>query len=237
MSYKVKLEQFEGPLDLLLQLIEEQKLDITQVSLAQVTDQYIEYLHQAVDKHQISAGELADFLVVASKLLLIKSKALLPYLEWGEEEEAVDLEKQLKIYKEYLEASKIIQKMVSKKKFTYSREKLLTIKEVGFNPPKSLTIKKIQKVFKSFLEELKPIVQLPRDVIRKTINIQEKISQIRERILAKASMNFGELLKSAKDKTDVIVSFLALLELVKQKSINVDQQNLFEDIKISRLNK
>ncbi|MBU1164836.1 segregation/condensation protein A [Patescibacteria group bacterium] len=235
MTYTIKLEQFEGPLDLLLQLIEDQKLDITQVSLANVTDQYIQHLHEAVDKHQISAGELADFLLVASKLLLIKSKALLPYLEWGEEEEAVDLERQLKLYKEYLEASKVIQKMISKKQFSYSREKLLTVKEVGFNPPKTLTAKKMIKVFCNILDNLKSIAQLPKDVIRKTINIQEKIAQIRNRILEKANMNFGELLKSAKDKTDVIVSFLALLELIKQKTINVEQDNLFEDMRIERI--
>lgn len=235
MSYKVKLEQFEGPLDLLLQLIEEQKLDITQVSLAQVTDQYIEHLHKSVDKQQISAEELADFLVIAAKLLLIKSKALLPYLEWGEEEEGEDLEHQLKIYKEYLEASKVILKIISKKKFSYSREKLFTVKEVGFNPPKSLTSKKLAKVFSGILEDLKPLATLPKEVIRKTINIQEKIAQIRDTILQKASMNFGELLKSAKDKTEVIVSFLALLELIKQKTIVVKQDNLFEEMKINRL--
>jgi len=235
MSYKVKLEQFEGPLDLLLQLIEDQKLDITQVSLANVTDQYIQHLHNAVDKHQISAGELADFLLVASKLLLIKSKALLPYLEWGEEEEAADLERQLKLYKEYLEASKVIHKMIMKKKFSFSREKLLTVKAVGFNPPKTMTTKKILKVFNLILEDLKPIVQLPKDVIRKTISIQEKISQIRNKILEKANMNFGELLKSAKDKTDVIVSFLALLELIKQQTIDVRQDKLFDDMKIERI--
>lgn len=235
MSYKVKLQQFEGPLDLLLQLIEEQKLDITQVSLAQVTDQYIKYLHQAVDKEQISTAELADFLVIAAKLLLIKSKALLPYLEWGQEDEGDELERQLKIYKEYLAASKVILKMIGKKKFSYSREKLLTIKEVGFNPPKHLTDAKLAKVFSGILSELKPLVSLPKDIIRKTINIQEKIAQIRQKILEKASINFGELLKSAKDKTEVIVSFLALLELIKQRTIVVKQDSLFDEITIEKL--
>jgi len=232
MSYKVKLELFEGPLDLLLQLIEEQKLDITQVSLAQVTDQYIQQLHSAVDKDKISAGDLADFLVIAAKLLLIKSKALLPYLEWEEEDEGDELERQLKIYKEYLEASKLIHKMIVKKKFSYSREKLLTTKEVGFNPPKKLTSKKMKNVFLGILEDLKPIVQLPKEVIRKTINIQEKILQIRNKILEKATMNFDELLKSAKDKTEIIVSFLALLELIKQKKVAARQKAAFKEIEI-----
>ena len=113
--YEVKLEQFQGPLDLLLQLIEKQEMDITEVSLAQVADSYIEYINQM---GQLNPEEVADFLVVASKLIYIKSKVLLPELDL--EEEGIDLEKQLKMYKEYYQATKKIQKSISKKKFNYS---------------------------------------------------------------------------------------------------------------------
>ena len=98
--HKVKVDQFEGPLDLLLQLIEENKLEITKVSLAAVTEQYIQVLNQAA-KEQVKASDLADFLVIAARLLLIKSRALLPFLEWGQDDEGEELTKQLKIYKEY----------------------------------------------------------------------------------------------------------------------------------------
>ena len=116
-----KLEQFEGPLDLLLQLIEDQKLEITNISLAQVTDQYIQYLNHA---HDLRPEDLADFLVVAAKLLYLKSRALLPALRLDEEEaDAGELEKQLKIYKEYLDASKKIEQMIKAGHFAFAREK------------------------------------------------------------------------------------------------------------------
>ena len=112
MPHVFKLEQFEGPLDLLLRMIEEEKMDVTQVALSKVTDQFIQYLTGIEEKQP---EELADFLVVASKLLLIKSRVLLPQVVL--EEDGSDLEKQLRIYKEYLEASKILHKIILKKKF------------------------------------------------------------------------------------------------------------------------
>lgn len=233
--YKVKVQQFEGPLDLLLQLIEDQKLEITKVSLAQVTEQYIQILNQSA-QNQVSAEELADFLVVAARLLLIKSRALLPFLDWGEEEdEGEDLTKQLRIYKEYLEASKVIQGMIAKKRWSFARAKLLTDKEVEFAPPPKLTKDKLKQAFVEILQRLEPFLNLPTEVVKKTISIQEKIAQLRERIFKQASTRFSDILKEAKDKTEIIISFLALLELIKQKTIVVKQSKIFEDIEIERL--
>jgi segregation and condensation protein A len=233
--HKIKVEQFEGPLDLLLQLIEENKLEITKISLAAVTEEYIQVLNQST-KENIAASELADFLVIAARLLLIKSRALLPFLDWGnEEDEGEELTKQLKIYKEYLEAMKVIQGMISKKHFAFSRPKLLTFEEIGFAPPPKLTKEKLRDVFNEVVRNLDPFLNLPTEVVRKTINIQEKIAQIRERIFKQASTKFSEILMEAKDKTEVIVSFLAILELMKQKTIIVKQDNVFEDIMIERI--
>jgi len=231
--HKIKVQNFEGPLDLLLQLIEEQKLEITQVALAEVTEQYIKIIHQSA-QDQIQASALADFLVVAARLLLIKSRALLPFLEW-EEDEGEDLTNQLKIYKEYLEASKLVQKIISKKQFCFSREKLLTTEDIGFSPPPKLTSDKLAEIFRAVVRALEPVVNLSTEVVRKTISIQEKIQQIRERIYQKASSSFSEILREAKDRTEIIVSFLALLELMKQRVIIVRQSNNFEDITIEKL--
>ncbi len=225
--YKIKLEQFEGPLDLLLRLIEEEKLDITTVSLAKVTDQYLVYLDTL---RNINAEELADFLVVAAKLLLIKSKALLPML--GPEEEEIDLEKQLKIYKEYLEASKNIHKMIRKRRFSYVREASRSFMEPIFSPPPNLDMKDLHKMMLSLLQKLEPLVSVPEDVIERTVSIQEKIDQIRNLIYANPQTNFRTLLDAAESKTDIIVTFLALLELIKQESIVVVQENIFKDITI-----
>lgn len=232
--HKIKVESFEGPLDLLLQLIEEQKLEITNVALAEVTEQYIAVLNESA-ADDVPADELADFLVVAARLLLIKSKALLPFLTWGEEDEGEELTKQLKIYKEYLEAMKVMQKMIAKKRFAYSREKLITSREIEFCPPPKLTGQNLAQTFAEVLRGLGPILNLPTEVVRKTINIQEKIAQIRERIFRETTSRFSDILREAKDKTEVIVSFLALLELIKQKVVCVKQTNVFDDIEIEKI--
>ncbi len=231
MVYKIKIEKFEGPLDLLLQLIEEEEMDITQIALANVTDQYLGYLNDNTD---IPTEELADFLVVAAKLLLIKSKSLLPSLEI-DDEEATDLENQLKMYKEYYDASKVLQQIINKKHFLFSREKPAVTMDKVFNPPQSLTTVKLHQLFADVLSELEPWVNLPTDVIKRTISIRERIANIRDMITREANISFKTLLKTAKDKTEVIVTFLALLELVKQKTISVVQNNIFEDIQVRKI--
>lgn len=232
MSYTVKVEQFEGPFDLLLQLIEQNKLDITQLSLSFITEQYIQMIQATSEK--ISPNELADFLVIAAKLLLIKSKTLMPYLSWGEEDDSIDLEKQLRMYKEYFEASKCIQKMINKKNFLFFREKFLVPGDIGFQPPRGITQKKLADVFRAIVDALMPLSYLPKSIIRRTINIQEKISRIRNIILNQANVHFSHILREAKDKTEVIVSFLAILELMKQREVTVKQDTMFEEIIIEK---
>src|SRR3989338_5754378 len=232
--HKIKVKQFEGPLDLLLQLIEDQKLEITEVSLAEVTEQYIQLLHQQSTQEKIPADQLADFLVIAARLLLIKSRALLPFLVW-EEEEPEQLTSQLKIYKEYLDASKVIAALIAKKHFSFSREKLLTGQEITFSQPSQLKSSRLAEVFAEIIRALEPLIGLPTEIIRKTISIQEKIQQIRQKIYQQATTRFSEILKDAKDRTEVVVSFLALLELVKQKIVVVRQKNTFDDILIEPL--
>jgi len=230
-NYKIKLEEFEGPLDLLLQLIENQEMDITKVSLARVADQFMEYVNQA---ESLNPGEVADFLVVAAKLLLIKSKILLPGLKLEDEEEG-DLERQLKIYREYYEASKVIEKMIGQKRFSFAREKPIRVFTPRFSPPKSLKLGELGLIYREILVRLEPIVNLPKDVIKKTISIRDKIRCISELILSKVSFGFKHLLGKSSNKTEIIVSFLAVLELVKQKTIIVEQSGMFEEINIKRV--
>lgn len=231
--YKVKVEHFEGPFDLLLQLIEENKLDITKVSLAEITEEYIRILEDKTNI--IPATELADFLVVAAKLLLIKSKALMPYLVWDEEEEKDDLGARLRMYKEYFEASKVIHKILLKKKFNFYRERFLVFGNIGFHPPKGLTLERLALVFREIVEGLTPFLDIPKAIIRRTVNIQDKIKRIQNLIFQEAKLSFTKLLKEAKDKTEVIVSFLALLELMKQREITVSQNSIFDDIIIEKI--
>ncbi|MFZ5364219.1 MAG: segregation and condensation protein A, partial [Patescibacteria group bacterium] len=138
--YQIKIEKFEGPFDLLLQMIEKEEMNITEISLARIADQFILYLEQM---ENLNPAEMADFLVVAAKLLWIKSKALLPSLE-VEGEDGSDLATQLKIYKEYRDASLVIHKMILKRRFTFVRERPpLGAGDILFNPPIWLTKDKL----------------------------------------------------------------------------------------------
>ena len=207
--YEVQTGQFTGPLDLLLQLIEREELDITEVSLAKVTDQYIERLEALLET---PPEELADFLVVGARLLYLKSKMLLPLLVWEQEEEPGDLETRLRMYKEYAQAALKVQAILGQKRHTYVREKP-PVSAMGFAPPKDLTADKMAELFRDVLKRLIPVVKVPEALIEKTVSIHEKIRHIHE------------MLKSAER-----VSFLALLELVKERQLGVTQADHFGEI-------
>lgn len=227
--FKTKIETFEGPLDLLLELIEAEKLDITQVSLARVAEQFIATLQQV---EQRNPEELADFLVVAAKLILIKSRALLPYLELAGEEDGRDLEHQLKMYKVYFDAAKVLRRKLRQHRVLYPRQHVPPVPV--FMPPPGLQAADLQSVFAIVLQRLEPVIRLPREMIVRTLNLQEKIRSIRERVLAETTINFSRLINESESKVDIIVTFLALLELVKQRVIGVVQGGIFEEIAIIR---
>ncbi len=228
--YQVKSEQFSGPMELLLQLIEKQQLEITEISIAQVTDQYLAHIEKMENK---DPEELADFLVIAARLLLIKSRALLPYLE--QEEEVDDLERQLKLYKEFIEASKKINAMVLKKRFTFSRSKMPAKTEIEFSPPEKLKLEDLKASFLIVLKKLDPLVKLPRIMMEKTVSLQKTIMDISNFLKNQGKLGFNSLIKGAKNKTEVIINFLALLELLKQARIKIKQKKTFEDIIIERI--
>ena len=232
----IKLEQFEGPLALLVKLIDKAELDITQVSLAKVADQYITYLKRLVN---LDPDEMADFLVVASRLLLIKSKALLPYLLPEEEDAIEDLEDQLRMYKEFLEATKKIEAMIGNKKFMFVRE--FNRKSIVFNlhlfaPPAKLTKEDMAILFNILIANLEPEEKpLAEKMMETAISIEEKIALITTAIRNSIKTRFSELIKSATNKVEVVVSFLAMLELMKQKTISAEQVDLFAEIDIVKL--
>ncbi|MCU0679560.1 MAG: segregation/condensation protein A [Planctomycetes bacterium] len=229
-----RLEKFTGPLGLLLQLIEREELDITQISLAKIADQYIDYIRT---RGAINPDEMADFLVVAAKLLLIKSKALLPYLYPEEEQEIAELEDQLKMYKEFLEAARKIQAMLGKRKFMYAREwnrqTILAGSQI-FSPPQHLAAPTLAMVFKDIIGRLKPAEKLEEEVLARKINIEEKIMYIQELLLERIKVSFNKVLATAQDKTEIIVSFLAMLELMRQRIVVLEQNELFEEIIITK---
>ena len=229
--HQISLDQFQGPLDLLLQLIEKNKLQITEISLAKITDQYLEYIDSA---ENIASAEVADFLLIASRLIYLKSKHLLPDLVLDDEESAVDLEKQLKIYRQYYDASKEINQIFLSDRATFFRQapyKPPLAQE--FVPPQGISLELLKEFFQEVLARIDRVVNLPKVAIRKAISIGEKIQQIKEEIKKFGKVSFSAMLDK-KDKMEVIVSFLAMLELVKQREINIAQDSLFGDLSIEK---
>ena len=235
---EIKIENFEGPLDLLLQLIEQEELDITQVSLSAVAEQFISYL-ETIEKKETasSAGRpeiLADFLLIAAKLLYIKSRALLPELEMELEEDSIDLASQLKMYKKFVEASKLVAEKFLNDDFAYSRPLVGYQKLVKFEPAKTLSALKLKKVFEQIIKGLDGIVSLPKKSLERIISIKEKIKKIQSLLKQRDSFNFSELMSDINDKTEIIVSFLGLLELAKQKEIILEQIIFFGEIEVRK---
>lgn len=231
----VKLEKFEGPLSLLLKIIEAEKMDIAEISLAKIADQYVEFIRNTLD---IDPESMADFLVVAAKLLYLKSKALLPYLFPVEDEGVDDLERQLKMYQEFLEAMKKIEARLREKQFMFEPTdrklwKMIGLEDRFFAPPKKLQKEDLPEIFEGFLAKNR-VIRLEEKTIEHKVNIEEKIQGIRDVLLSKINFSFREFLARAESKTEVIVSFLAVLELMKQKTISVEQGELFAEILILR---
>ncbi len=230
MVYNIKIEQFEGPLDLLLQLTQQEKLDITRVSLAQIADQYLQYISQA---ENITLQNLADFLSVASRLILIKSKALLPLLEFSpeEEEEIKDLEHQLAEYKKFKDAAKVLELLLQNPNRFFSRESFIG-QRVVFYPPEKITSDDLLKAFAKVLGEIPVVEKLEQEMIKEVLTLEEKILHLQEKLREKVQTSFAELIANATDKVEVVVSFLAMLEMVKQRLIHVEQGELFSEIRL-----
>lgn len=231
----IKLEKFKGPLSLLLQIIEKEEMDITEISLAKIADQYIEHIRSL---SRTNPDEVADFLVVAAKLLLIKSKALLPYLQPEEEEEIKELEDQLRMYKEFLDATKKVEAMIGKKKFMFAREfnRKAILNNINlFSPPKNIKAEDLKMIFEDLLGRIKPADKLEEEKLERKVSIDEKILEIQNILLDRIKISFNKVLAGAKDKTEIIVSFLAMLELVKQRDVRVNQEEIFGEIEINRI--
>lgn len=230
-KYTVKTEIFEGPLDLLLSLIEKRKLFINDISLAQVADDYIEYINK---QENFPIASTADFILIASTLVLIKSKSLLPTLKLSEDEqESIDnLENRLKLHQRMKELSLHISRDFGEN-IMYSKTPSKDIKPI-FSPDKDLSVLKITEGIKSVIHNFpKKAIAIPKKIVEKVISLEEMIENLTDRITKNLKMSFNEFSGIGKNKkVEIIVSFLAMLELVKQGIISVNQNEKFSDITI-----
>lgn len=230
----IKIDKFQGPLSLLLHIIEREELDITTLSLAQIADEYLEYIKNC---QEILPESMADFLLMAAKLLYIKSKALLPYLISEEDQEEIDdLESKLKMYKDFVDLSNKIQSIIGRKKFSFSRpvnkgSRRLILGDREFVSPKNVSLDILQQGFQKVLDRLEAIEErLEEKTIISEVSIEERILFIKKNLSARIKMNFSKILQEATTRTEIIVNFLAVLELAKQREIIFVQDDLFGEI-------
>lgn len=232
-NYRVALPVYEGPLDLLLQLIERAELDITAVALAQVTDQYLEYIHQM----NVPPDEISAFLVVAARLIQIKSEALLPrppVREAGEEDPGETLARQLRVYKRFKELATWLEERETKHLRTYLRVAPPPRLESRLNLS-DLTLADLLAAAEAIFAreqnkaELNTIISAPR------ITIREKIAWIAQHLRERPHSTFRTLLSDKPSRLEVVVTFLALLELVKRYRVQAKQEALFGEIFIEKV--
>ncbi len=235
MNYEVKLDKFSGPLEKLLEMIEERHLDVTMVSLAQVTGDFLEYL-KTLDETAKHPSVLADFVVIASRLLLIKSKAILPSLELTEEEETdiKDLEQRLKVYREFKIASELMKKTWENRQPVYGRELFLNL-PVVFYPSSNLTVASMIKKLNELLHELAALIPDKQTVKKIVMTLEYKVKELLERLKEQARHSFKNLSQD-KPKLEIIMLFLAILHLLRERLISADQTEQFSDITVSTVN-
>ena len=231
MAYQINLDQFSGPLDLLLYLIEKEELDISRISLSKVTDEFLKYL----ENFKGDVSEIADFLYLAAKLIYIKSTILLPFIVTSkEEEEIIDFERKLKIYKEFREATKILKKVLASDNILFSREKFFLTGQF-FIPPKNVGKKELHEAFKEIVKVLEREFLIIKKIKKRVISVAEKIEEIKKIISEYKKINFHSYLKKTKTKMEIIVSFLAILELMKRKLIEIEQKETFGQILLVKI--
>jgi segregation and condensation protein A len=214
--------------DLLLELIEKEKLDVTRFSIAGVADDFLKFIE---NNSRINLNNLSEFLLTASQLILIKSKALLPLFDFTEEEEEdiVDLEMRLLEYKKFKEASIEINKLFASSRKCFSRKEQEKIDFRKFVNPR-LKGEVLFDLYKKAVIEVPEEEDIAEKVMEKVVSLEEKMVELKTSLEKRIKIAFAETIKNASGKIDVIVTFLAMLEMVKQKSVMVEQKELFSDI-------
>ncbi len=243
-KYLVKTPQFEGPLDLLLELIEKRKLFVNELSLAQVTDDYVQHVRNMT---QINVGSTAHFIVIAATLILIKSRSLLPNIELSpdEKKEIVNLEYRLRVYQAIKEVSTLVKQSFGRNVIYMSPDRDWSTPV--FSPDSQITTDRMRQGLLDVLANMPKKEFLPEVTVKKVITIEEMIDSLSNRIQKAmregAKISFKQFAASAgtpeevkEAKVYVIVSFLAMLELVREGLMDCMQQNNFEDIEMYGIN-
>jgi len=231
-KFTVQTEVFEGPLELLIELVEKRKLLINDINLAEVTD---EYMQRVSLMQELSLPNTAQFVALAATLLLIKSKSLLPVLELTDDEEASieDLERRLKQYQLYRDATEPLSALFGRN----------TLHEAQYAPPREAlfvtdgytSIPELQLALGRVLDAL-PKEKIPKAkaTVRPTISLEQMMSNLQKRIERQVQLRFSDLRRTEPEHKHVIVGFLAILELFKQGDVIISQEGRFADIHVEK---
>jgi len=227
-EYELKLENFQGPLEKLLGLIEARELEVTRLNLAEVTADFLEYVRGL---GEVDPRVLADFITVAARLILIKSHALLPQLTLTEEEEEdiADLERRLKLYREFRKVEKAIGDSWGKRT-AHAREYLFDLPQ-GFYLSEAISPRDLRNVVEKFYGELQIFIPKTEEAEMKLVSLEEMIEEMIKRVSNVIKTSFSEL-SDGKEKSEIVVLFLALLHLLKESTIEIEQEELFAEIHI-----
>jgi len=233
-DYKVKLEVFEGPLDLLLYLIKQDEIDIYDISLERITSQYLEYLQTFKELNIELAGE---FIVMAANLIYLKSRSLLPSDQQPPEEDAAEDDPRWELIRQLIEYKKFKEAATELNLRALEQERIF-IRDVGsldLQEPLRLGEVGIFQLINAFQTVMKRMEarQDVQEIFSERFSVSEKIDAILQRISTGTRFRFSDLFSGAASRIEVIVTFLALLELIRLKQVRALQKNVFDEIEIS----
>jgi segregation and condensation protein A len=234
-DYKVRLEIFEGPLDLLLYLIKRDEIDIYEISLERLTRQYLEYLQAFKELNIDIAGE---FIVMAANLIYMKSRSLLPVDQQPPDEEAEeddprwDLIRQLIEYKKFKEAAGQLQLRALEQERIFAREEAGAVAAAGPLRLEEVGIFQLISAFQTVLKRLEARRDV-QEIFGEHFSVSDKIEVILQRVAGETNVRFSDLFGEIVSRVEIVVTFLALLELIRLKQVRAIQDNPFDEIEIA----
>ncbi|MBI4117613.1 MAG: segregation/condensation protein A [Parcubacteria group bacterium] len=227
LSYRVSLDVFEGPFSLLLQLLDEKKLRIDAISLAQVTDQYLE----TIRSHCIDPDEIASFLSVASSLILKKSRLLIPE-QVDDILDDVSLEARLMLYREFSQSAKKILSIIRKHSTAYQANGTFTLQTKERMAPKNMTEESLSDAFFEVMRRNFYLSRPSQAYLKNHVSLIEKVTMLKDSLLKRHSLLFSEFTR-ASSREEVILYFLALMEMMKMPLFHVSQRANFQEISLN----
>lgn len=245
MSLSIKITNFEGPFDLLLHLIKKNEMDIYNIRILEITNQYLDYLKQM---KEMDLDITSEFIVIAATLIEIKSKILLPKPkveneEENEEDAAKELINKIVLYKKFKVAAEFLLERERETGIMFSKKPEIieekNYKETTADLLKNITMLDLYNIYNelmnNYLNKVNPEATIEDKIKMETYKIEDKMDELQNIIKLTPKVHFTNLLKSYKSKTEVIVTFLALLELIKLKNVKVIQEGNFKEIYIERI--